>query len=103
MDSLQAFAERKIAALQANSLMRRLQPTRRGEGAAAERGGRRLISFSCNDYLGLSQHPAVKAAAASAVEEYGAGGGASRLITGDHPLLGELEGRLARLKGTQAA
>lgn len=103
MDSLQAFAERKIAALEADSLMRRLQPTRRGEGASAERGGRRLVSFSCNDYLGLSQHPMVKAAAAGAVAEYGAGGGASRLITGNHPLLEELETRLARLKGAEAA
>ena len=103
MDSLQAFAERKIAALEAADLMRRLQPTHRGEGAAAQRGGRRLVSFSCNDYLGLSQHPAVKAAATAAVAEYGAGGGASRLVTGDHPLLSELEARLARFKGTPAA
>ncbi|HYG26419.1 MAG TPA: aminotransferase class I/II-fold pyridoxal phosphate-dependent enzyme, partial [Caulobacteraceae bacterium] len=103
MDSLQAFAERKIAQLEEASLMRRLQPTRRGGAGVLERGGRRLVSFSCNDYLGLSQHPAVKAAAAQALETYGAGGGASRLVTGDHPLLGELEARLARFKGTEAA
>jgi 8-amino-7-oxononanoate synthase len=103
VDSLQAFAERKIAALDADSLMRRLAPTARADGAAVERRGRRHVSFSCNDYLGLSHHPAVKAAAAAAIEQYGAGAAASRLITGDHPLLGELEARLARFKGTQAA
>lgn len=103
MDSLQAFAERKIAALEADSLMRRLAPTAREDGAVVERDGRRLVSFSCNDYLGLSHHPAVKAAAMAAIEEYGAGAAASRLITGDHPLLSELEARLARFKGTEAA
>jgi 8-amino-7-oxononanoate synthase len=103
MDSLQAFAQAKIAALEAGSLMRRLRPTRRGEGSVLERDGRRLVSFSCNDYLGLSQHPALKAAATAAIGTHGAGGGASRLVTGDHPLLGELEGRLARFKGTEAA
>ncbi|HEX6859095.1 MAG TPA: 8-amino-7-oxononanoate synthase [Caulobacteraceae bacterium] len=103
MDSLQAFAERKIAALEEETLMRRLSPTAREAGARLERGGRRLVSFSCNDYLGLSHHPAVKAAAAEALERYGAGGGASRLVTGDHPLLGELEARLAAFKGTETA
>jgi 8-amino-7-oxononanoate synthase len=44
----------------------------------------------------------VKAAAIAAIEQYGTGSGASRLITGNHPLLGELETRLARLKGTEA-
>jgi 8-amino-7-oxononanoate synthase len=67
------------------------------------RNGRRLISFSCNDYLGLAQHPRVKAAAIDAVERYGAGAGASRLVTGDHPLLRALEERLARHKGKAAA
>ena len=103
MDSLQAFAERKIAALEAESLMRRLAPTARADGAVVERDGRQLVSFSCNDYLGLSHHPAVKAAAAAAIERYGAGAAASRLVTGDHPLLSELETRLARFKGTEAA
>jgi 8-amino-7-oxononanoate synthase len=103
MDSLTAFAEAKLAALEAQSLRRRLAPTRRLDGLWVERGGRRLLSFSCNDYLNLSHHPAVKAAAAAAIEAHGAGAGASRLVTGDHPLLAELEARLARLKGTEAA
>jgi len=103
MHSLDAFADGKLAALEAKSLRRRLKPTRRHDGAVVERDGRRLISFSCNDYLGLSHHPAVRAAAAEAALNYGAGAAASRLVTGDHPLLGDLEKRLARLKGTEAA
>ncbi|HBC08838.1 MAG TPA: 8-amino-7-oxononanoate synthase, partial [Rhodospirillaceae bacterium] len=58
------------------------------------RGGRRLVSFSCNDYLNLSQHPALKQAAKDAIDRMGVGSGASRLVTGDHPLLPELEARL---------
>ena len=72
-------------------------------GIWAERDGRRLLSFSCNDYLNLSQHPEVIAAAIEATERYGVGAGASRLVTGNHPLYAELESRLARLKGTEAA
>jgi 8-amino-7-oxononanoate synthase len=103
MTSLSAFARKKLDALEARSLRRTLTPTRRLEGPWVERGGERLLSFSCNDYLNLATHPAVKAASAKAVEDYGTGAGASRLVTGDHPLLGELEQRLARLKGTEAA
>ena len=103
MRSLDAFADGKLAALEAKSLHRRLKPTRRHDGAVVERDGRRLISFSCNDYLGLSQHHLVRAAAAEAALNYGAGAAASRLVTGDHPLLADLEKRLARLKGTEAA
>jgi len=103
MLSLDAFAGDKLDALEAQSLRRTLKPTRRLDGAVVERGGRRLISFSCNDYLNLTHHPAVRAAAAEAALNYGAGAAASRLVTGDHPLLGDLEKRLARLKGTEAA
>ncbi len=103
MQSLDAFAGDKLAALDAKSLRRRLKPTRRHDGAVVERDGKRLISFSCNDYLGLSQHHLVRAAAAEAALNYGAGAAASRLVTGDHPLLNDLEKRLARLKGTEAA
>jgi 8-amino-7-oxononanoate synthase len=103
MDSLQSFAEDKLAELEARTLRRTLAPTHRIDGVFVERGGRKLISFSCNDYLGLSHDPRVKAAAAAAIEAHGAGAGASRLITGDTPLLSELEARLAAWKGTEAA
>jgi 8-amino-7-oxononanoate synthase len=102
-DTLTAYAQAKIDELSAVSLMRTLKPTARLTGVIVERGGRRLVSFSCNDYLGLSHHPAVKAAAGAAIGTYGVGSGASRLITGDNPLFAELEARLAALKGTEAA
>jgi len=73
------------------------------DGIFAERGGRRLLSFSCNDYLNLSRHPAIIKAAVEAAQRYGVGAGASRLVTGNHPLYDELESRLARLKGTEAS
>ncbi|BCW89855.1 8-amino-7-oxononanoate synthase [Alphaproteobacteria bacterium SO-S41] len=103
MDSLTRYAEVKLTALDARTLRRTLVETIRTDGLWLERGGKRLLSFSCNDYLNLSHHPAVKQAAADAALAYGAGAGASRLITGDHPLLETLERRLAALKGTEAA
>jgi 8-amino-7-oxononanoate synthase len=103
MKSLSAYAQGKLDELESRKLKRTLFPTSRGEGLWIERDGKRLLSFSCNDYLGLSNHAGVKRAAIEAIERYGTGAGASRLITGDHPLLGELEARLARLKGTEAA
>jgi 8-amino-7-oxononanoate synthase len=103
MPPLDEFASQKLAALEQASLRRRLVATARADGVWVQRGGRRLLSFSCNDYLGLTQHPALKAAAIVAIERYGVGAGASRLVTGDHPLHAELEARLARMKGMQAA
>ncbi|MCJ2013848.1 aminotransferase class I/II-fold pyridoxal phosphate-dependent enzyme [Methylobacterium sp. J-076] len=103
MDSLDAFAGDKLAALDAGTLRRRLTTTGRGAEAAATRGGHVLVSFSCNDYLGLSQHPRVIAAAQDAVAVHGAGAGGSRLVTGNHAILGALEARLAAHKGKEAA
>lgn len=102
-DSLTAFAQAKLVELEGRDLRRTPVETRREDGLWVDRGGRRLLSFSCNDYLNLSHHPAVKAAAAAALETYGLGAGASRLVTGEHPLLGELERRLAAFKGYEAA
>ena len=103
MPSLDEFARQKLSTLEQAHLRRTLVPTGRFGDLWVERNGRRLLSFSCNDYLGLSQHPALKAAAIAAIERHGVGAGASRLVTGDHPLYPELEQRLARLKGTQAS
>jgi 8-amino-7-oxononanoate synthase len=103
MRSLDEFATAKLAELERANLRRRLVDTTRLDGIWAVRNRRRLLSFSCNDYLNLSQHPAVKAAAIAALQEFGSGSGASRLVTGNHPLFAGLEARLARLKGTEAA
>lgn len=102
MRSLDGFASDKLAALEHAQLRRTPVVTTR-TGIWAERAGRRLLSFSCNDYLNLSQHPEIVAAAIDAIKRYGVGAGASRLVTGNHPLYDELETRLARLKGTEAA
>src|ERR1700748_473115 len=103
MADLDQFAEGKLADLDAKLLKRTLYDTAREEGIWLTRGGKKLLSFSCNDYLNLSQHPKVKAAAIAAIEQHGVGAGASRLVTGNHPLFTELERRLAALKGTEAA
>ncbi len=103
MQSLDAFAEAKLGALAARSLLRTLREDLRVDGLYVERQGKRLLSFSCNDYLGLTHHPALKAAARAAIDEYGTGAGASRLVTGNYPLLTRLEERLAALKGAEAA
>jgi 8-amino-7-oxononanoate synthase len=103
LTSLDSFAAEKLAGLEAGNRRRSLVETARAEALWIERGGRRLLSFSCNDYLGLTQHPAVKEAAIAAIRRFGAGAGASRLVTGNHPLYAELESRLARLKGTDSA
>jgi len=103
MRSLDEFASAKLAALEAGDLRRRLAVSARTGATEIVRNGRRLISFCCNDYLNLTHHPRVIAAAKEAIDRYGAGAGASRLITGNHPLLAELEARIARLKGSEDA
>src|SRR3954470_7572595 len=103
MQSLDDFAAQKLAALERDSLRRVLVETDRVDGIWVARNGRRLLSFCCNDYLNLTHHPAIKEAAIAALERYGVGSGGSRLVTGNHPLFAELEARLARLKGTEAA
>jgi len=103
MQSLDDYASEKLDDLQRRHLRRTLAETMREDGIWVERSGRRLLSFSCNDYLNLTQHPEIKAAAANALLRYGAGSGASRLVTGNHPLYAELEARLAQIKDTEAA
>ncbi len=103
MDTLERFAEAKLAALAERQLRRSLHETAPCGPVGVKRNGRALISFCSNDYLNLSQHPAVKRAAVEATERWGAGAGSSRLVTGNHPLFAALERRLARLKGSDDA
>jgi 8-amino-7-oxononanoate synthase len=65
--------------------------------------GRPALLLCSNDYLGLANHPDVRAAAAEAAFQWGAGAGASRLISGSMAPHRRLERRLARFKGHEAA
>ena len=65
--------------------------------------GREILSFASNDYLDLAGHPHVKARSAEALERFGAGAAASRLVSGTLPIHEELEARLAAEKGYAAA
>ncbi|MFQ5533785.1 MAG: 8-amino-7-oxononanoate synthase [Sphingomonadales bacterium] len=103
MDSLTRFATEKLGGLTRKDLHRVVLETDRGPDARVMREGTALISFCCNDYLGLSQHPKVRRAARRAIDRHGVGAGASRLVTGNHPLYRELEDHLAAIKGTEAA
>jgi 8-amino-7-oxononanoate synthase len=103
MDSLDRFAREKLEDLERAGLRRELVSTDRFAPTRARRDERDLISFCCNDYLSLSHHPGVVAAALEATRRYGAGSGASRLVTGNHPLYSELERRLACFKQSERA
>ncbi len=63
----------------------------------------KVLSFASNDYLGLSIHPAVIAGAHDAIDRWGTGTGASRLVTGDRPVHEDLERELAAWKQTERA
>jgi 8-amino-7-oxononanoate synthase len=62
---------------------------------------RGVVAFASNDYLGLTTHPEVLAAAHLALDRWGAGSGASRLVTGSRPVHHELEAELAEWKGQE--
>jgi 8-amino-7-oxononanoate synthase len=95
--------EDELTALDAAGLRRRLRPLASAPDGIVELEGRRVLCLSSNNYLGLATHPRLRAAACAAVARWGCGAGASRLITGDLELHREVETRLARLKGTEAA
>ena len=96
------FAER-LAQLRARSLDRHLREISSAQGPVVDLPGKRLINFSSNDYLGLANDARLREAASAALEEFGVGAGASRLISGTQSPHLQLEATLAAWKGTEAA
>ena len=84
-------------------MFRQLQTIDAVNGTRVSRAGQWLVNFASNDYLGLAQHPNLRMAAAEALQRFGAGSGASRLITGTLAIHTELEAKLAAFKRTPAA
>jgi 8-amino-7-oxononanoate synthase len=93
----------QLEALRAASLDRHLREISSSQGAEIEIDGRRLVNFSSNDYLGLANDPRLREAAMAAIDEFGLGAGASRLISGTQSPHVRLEHALAKWKETQAA
>lgn len=89
--------------LTGQSLRRALSPLESASGPVVNYAGRTVILLSSNDYLGLAAHPRVIQSAVEATERYGAGSGASRLVSGSLPPHRSLEAALAKFKGTEGA
>ena len=93
----------RLEGVRKQGLLRELRCVDSPQSPRIELGGRTLLNFSSNDYMGLANEPALKEAAIRAVERYGAGAGASRLICGSLAPHQELDETLAAFKGTEAA
>ncbi|MEK7798282.1 MAG: aminotransferase class I/II-fold pyridoxal phosphate-dependent enzyme, partial [Acidobacteriota bacterium] len=100
---LRTYLEAEIEALKTKGLFRLPRVLESAAGPRVRMDGRDIIQLSSNNYLGLTLHPKVVAAARRAVEEFGAGPGAVRSIAGTMSLHLELENRLSRFKSTEAA
>jgi 8-amino-7-oxononanoate synthase len=97
------FFAHQLEALRARSLDRHLREIDSAQGPLVVLDGKQLINFSSNDYLGLANDPRLRAVATAAVEKFGVGAGASRLISGTQSPHLRLEKALAKWKGTGAA
>jgi 7-keto-8-aminopelargonate synthetase-like enzyme len=103
MSDFERELTQRLAAIRQQGLLRELRRIDSPQTPRLEMGGSTLLNFSSNDYLGLANEPALKEAAVKAVEHYGAGAGASRLICGSLTPHQELDETLAAFKGTEAA
>jgi 8-amino-7-oxononanoate synthase len=101
--SFDAELYQRLATLQEQNLFREISRVDSSQSPRIKIGGRTLLNFSSNDYVGLANDPILKNAAIQAVEKFGAGAGASRLVCGSLAPYHELEEALADFKKTKAA
>jgi 8-amino-7-oxononanoate synthase len=95
--------ENRLDAVREQNLFRELRRVDSAQGPRIEIGGKIFLNFSSNDYLGLANDPILKEAAIKAIEKFGAGTGASRLICGSLAPFHQLEETLADFKRSEAA
>ena len=103
MNDFERELAERLEALRTQGLHRELRRVDSPPGTRIRIDGRMLLNFSSNDYLGLANDPILKEAAIKAVEKFGAGSGASRLICDSLAPHHELEETLANFKGAEAA
>ncbi|MGA2852845.1 MAG: 8-amino-7-oxononanoate synthase [Verrucomicrobiota bacterium] len=103
MNDFSPELKNRLDAVREQNLFRELRRVDSAQGPRIEIGGKSYLNFSSNDYLGLANNPVLKEAAIKAVEKFGAGAGASRLICGSLAPFHELEESLADFKRAEAA
>ncbi|MDC0144510.1 8-amino-7-oxononanoate synthase [Verrucomicrobia bacterium] len=103
IDSFQEKLAGELAGIESADLRRTVREVASAQGARVRLEGREVLNFSSNDYLGLANHPALKESAVQAIENFGTGAGAARLISGSQSPHHELENVLANFKGTESA
>ncbi|PIS30138.1 8-amino-7-oxononanoate synthase [Candidatus Saganbacteria bacterium CG08_land_8_20_14_0_20_45_16] len=97
------FIEGELTAIKEAGLFRELKTIEKISGAKVTIAGKEYLNFCSNNYLGLAGHPKVKAKAIEAINEFGFGAGASRLICGNTTIHEKLEAKLAKFKNREAA
>jgi len=102
MSNKTAWIEQEIAGLKEAGLFTNIRTIESPMDASVTIDGRALLNFCANNYLGLANHPRIKAAAKKAIDDYGVGPGAVRTIAGTMGLHIELEQRLAQFKKAEA-
>lgn len=98
-----AFLETEIQNLKDQGMFFHVRVLEGEQGPVALIDGKRVVNLASNNYLGLTSHPRLRAAAIKAIEDYGVGSGAVRTIIGTMVLHEQLEERLARFKETEAS
>jgi 8-amino-7-oxononanoate synthase len=94
---------RRLDELRRSGLHRRLRLVESPQGPRVTLDGHEVLLLCSNNYLGLAHHPRVRRAAAAAAMQWGAGAGASRLVSGDMGPHRALERRLAAFEGAESA
>jgi glycine C-acetyltransferase/8-amino-7-oxononanoate synthase len=94
--------EERLAEIRSAGLYRRMRMVAGPQGPRILLDGRPVLLLCSNNYLGLADHPRVREAAAEAAIRYGAGSGASRLVSGNMTIHRRLEEQLAEFEGSQA-
>jgi len=97
------FITDELNVLKESNLLREFRIIEGTQGPHVEVDGKVYLSFCSNNYLGLANNPLIKQAAIDAINRYGWGAGASRLVSGSMTLHQELEKKIAKFKGTEAA
>jgi glycine C-acetyltransferase len=97
------WVQEELDSLKASGLYNRIRTLGSAQGAWLIVDGKKVLNFCSNNYLGLANHPKLVEAARETMLKYGVGPGAVRSIAGTMDLHLELEKRLARFKGVEAA